>query len=573
MGIWVALIVAALVTSTALLGDALTTEFSFTNNPESKRADKLLEERLRGPRDIPEIVMVQSETLTVENEAFRSRVEELQQRILDVGADKVTGGITFYPTGGESLVSGDRKTTIIPFVMEGEFDDATKNVEEVLEIVREANGVGGFNVLIVGEASISVEANEIDSADTEKGERIGVPIALIILLVLFGAVVAAVIPLLLALVSIVVALGATALVGQVFDLIFFVTVIISMIGLAVGIDYSLIILSRYREERRRGREKFDAIERAGATASRTVFFSGMMVVLALVGMFIIPMSVYQSMAAGAILVVIAAVMASLTLLPAVLALLGDKINAIRVPILGRRLERQASEQGGGFWPWITRMVMRRPVVFLVVAGGLMIGAASFVLDLNTGFNGADTFPDELQSKQAFLTLEQEFSFGVAAPTEIVIDGDVKSESVQAGIQRLMDLLTADADFSVEPTIRDNEAGDIALLIAYIQGEPSSDQAVDALARLREEHIPEAFERQGVQATVLVTGLTAFSSDFFDVASQYTPLVFAFVLGLSFMLLMVVFRSIVISEGHPHEPPLRGSGVRAHRPRLPEGCGS
>ena len=168
-----------------------------------------------------------------------------------------------------------------------------------------------------------------------------------------------------------------------------------------------------------------------------------------------------------------------------------------------------------------------------------------MLDLNTGFNGADTFPDELQSKRAFQTLEQEFSFGVAAPTEIVIDGDVKSESVQAGIQRLMDLLTADADFSVEPTIRDNEAGDIALLTAYIHGEPSSDQAVDALARLREQYIPEAFERQGVQATVPVTGLTAFSSDFFDVAGQYTPLVFAFVLGLGFMLLTVVFRSIVI----------------------------
>ena len=292
VGIWVALIVSALVISTALLGDLLTTEFSFTNNPESKRADKLLEERLHGPRDIAEVVIVQSETLTVENEAFRSKVEELQQSILAIGADKVTGGTTYHLTNDESLVSADRKTTLISFVMEGRFDDTIDNVVEVLEIVREANGEDGSEVLIVGEASISVEANELNSQDTEKGERIGVPVALIILLVLFGAVVAAVIPLLLAVISIIVALGATALVGQVFDLIFFVTLMISMIGLAVGIDYSLLILSRYREERRGGREKLDAIERAGATASRTVFFSGMMVVLALMGMFIIPMSVY-----------------------------------------------------------------------------------------------------------------------------------------------------------------------------------------------------------------------------------------------------------------------------------------
>ena len=535
----------AMASSYALLEDTLTTEFGFTNNPESKRADKLLEERLRGPRSISGIIVVQSDALTVDDGAFKAKVEELLQQAVALGPDKVTSGVSYYLTGDDSFVSGDRKTTLIPLTMAGQFDDATSNAKKLLEIAREANGQDGFRVLVAGEASFSAESNEIDEADIQKGERIGVPVALIILLVLFGAVVAAVIPLLLALAAIIVALGATALVGQAFELVFFVTLMITMIGLAVGIDYSLIILSRYREERRAGRDKLDAIERAGATASRTVLFSGMTVVFALLGMLIVPMSIYQSLATGAILVVIAAVMAALTLLPAVLAILGDKINALRLPFLGRGLQRQADRQQGGFWNWMTRTVMRQPVVFLLVAGGLMIAAAVSVFDLKTGFNGVDGFPDGFQGKEAFLILEKEFSFGVAAPTEIAIEGDLNSEPVREGIRRLEDLLAADPDFYGEPTLQANEAGDVGLFTAYIFGEPSSERAVTALKRLRTQHIPEAFGEQSVTATVLVTGLTAFSADFFRIAGQFTPYVFVFVLTLSFLLLTVVFRSIVI----------------------------
>ncbi len=150
---------------------------------------------------------------------------------------------------------------------------------------------------------------------------------------MFGAVAAAFLPIVLAIAAIIVALGATALVGQAFDLSFFVTNMITMMGLAVGIDYSLFIVSRYREERARGLEKVDAIATAGDTAGRTVLISGMTVVLALTGLLILPVSVFQSLGAGAILVVIAAVLASMTLLPAVLGLMGDKVNAIRIPFI------------------------------------------------------------------------------------------------------------------------------------------------------------------------------------------------------------------------------------------------
>ena len=544
VGIWVVVLIVAIGINATLLEDVLTTEFGFTNNPESKRADKLLEE-LRGPTQIHEIVVVQSDSLQVNGPDFQKRVEELYGEIMGLGDDIVEGGTHYYQENDETLVSADRGTTILPFVMAGTYNDATGNVEQVLDIVRMANGQDGFTVLVAGEASIAFEANEIDQEDLQKGEAIGVPVALIILLVLFGALIAALIPLVLAIVGIAVALGAAALVGQVVELVFFVTIMITMIGLAVGIDYSLIIVSRFREELQRGRDKTEAIGRTGATASRTVLFSGMTVVLALAGMLIIPSSVYQSLAAGAILVVIAAVMASLTLLPASLSLLGERVNSIRLPIVGRRLSRQTQEQTGGFWHWVTMRVMGRPIIYLLMTAGLLIAAAVPALFINTGFNGVDGFPDGIQSKDAFLILEEKFSFGLAAPTEIAIDGDVNSQSVQEGIERLRASLAEDPDFGELSALKVNSTGDVGRLTVAIVGETYSDPTIDAVKNLRRDHIPQAFDDHGVPAEVLVTGLTAFTLDFFELMNLFTPIVFVFVLGLSFVLLTIVFRSIVI----------------------------
>ena len=542
IAVWVVLIVGAGVLNVTLLPDALTTEFGFTNKPDSWRGDKLLEERLRGPKRSNEIVMVQSETLTVDDAEFQARVVGLYEQIIALGPEKVESGVNYYQIGLPSFVSADRKTTMMPFVMAGTFDDATKNVEKVLEIVRE-NNTEGFKALIVGDSSVAFESNEISVKDIEQGERVGVPIALLILLFLFGAVVAAIIPIGLAIISIIVALGATALVGQLFELIFFVTLMITMIGLAVGIDYSLIVISRFREELRRGLSKHEAVARTGATASRTVFFSGVTVVVALFGMIIIPSNIYQALGIGAILVVVAAVSATLTLLPAVLTLLGGRVNALTLPVIGRRVHQPADETTGGFWNWVVRIVMRQPVISLLLVGGLLVAAAVSLFDLNTGFNGIDSFPDGVQTKEAFFLLDKEFSFGVVAPTEIVIDGKPNSPQVQDAIAKLQATLASDPAFIGQTTVQTNPAGDLTLVSTGVGGETASDAAVSAVRKLRKEYVPAAFE--GVPAEVYVTGFTAFNIDFFDIADQYTPIVFTVVLGLSFILLTVVFRSIVV----------------------------
>lgn len=544
IGIWAVILVISVGLIGAFLSDALTTEFTFTNDPESQRADDLLKERLRGPKHAAEVVVVRSDTLTVDDPAFHDRVEGLYGALIALGPNVVAGGTHYYQNRDESLVSTNRRTAIIPFSMAGDFDDAVRSMEDtVLDLVRAANGKDGFKVLIAGESSISAEANEITVKDIEIGERIGVPAALLILLVLFGAVVASLIPIGLAIVAIVAALGATALVGQAVNLIFFVTLMITMIGLAVGIDYSLIVTSRFREELRRGLPKLDAIARTGATASRTVFFSGMTVVVAMVGMLVIPSSVYQSIAFGAMLVVVAAVMAALTLLPAVLAVLGTKVNALRVPIIGRRAGGAGAESTGGVWDRIIRTVMSYPLVSFIVIAGVLIAAATPLFGINTGFNGVDSFPDEVQSKEAFQILQEQFSFGEASPTEIAIDGDISSAPVQAAIERLRDTLSSDPDFQGRSSLVVNPAGDLALLTVTVAGETSSDQAVDAIKRLRGRYIPEAFA--GVNAEALVTGFSAFNLDFFSQVRRWTPIVFGVVLGLSFLLLTLVFRSIVV----------------------------
>ena len=541
--------VVALALIQTLLPSATTTEFRLGSGYESEKASARVEDRLRGPKPLSEFVIVQSPSLTVDDAAFRAKVESLHVQITALGPDTVQLGLHYYLTDDPFLVSPDRRTTIMRFVLAGDFKEATENVEDVIHVVREADGTDDFRVLIGGDASVAFENNELSAEDLEKGERFGIPIALIILLALFGAVVATLLPLGLAIVAIVLALAAVGVIGQAFELIFFVTMMITMIGLAVGIDYSLLIVSRFREGMNRGLNTKDAVVRAGDTAGRTVLFSGTTVVLALLGMLIIPVSFFQSLGLGAILVVIAALAATLTLLPAVLSLLGPKVSLLTVPFLSRfSLGRpQAGEHG--FWETITRAVTRLPVVSILVIGVPMIALTYFYFDIHMGLNDVNTFPDKSEVKEAFIVLEEEFSVGDVSPAgalsaaEIAIDGEVESAQVQEAIARLTQSLVDAPEFPVPPSLETNAEGDFALLTLPFPGEPNSRAATEKLIRLRDVYIPAAFD--GVPAEVYVGGVTAEATDFFGIVDTYTPIVFAFVLGLSFILLMLVFRSIVI----------------------------
>ncbi len=224
-----------------------------------------------------------------------------------------------------------------------------------------------FEVLVTGEGSINGDFGATAESDLRKGEIFGVGIALVILVLVFGAVVTATVPLIMALAAILLAMGITALLGQVMDLSFFITNMITMIGLAMGTDYSLFVVSRYREERAAGRDKVEAICKAGSTATRAVVFSAAAVILALAGLFLVPSTLFHSMALGAVIAVFAALLAALTLLPALLGAMGDKVNALRVPFLrkarpGRRQSLAAGPAVSGIASLPVSCAVRSPAL-------------------------------------------------------------------------------------------------------------------------------------------------------------------------------------------------------------------
>jgi putative drug exporter of the RND superfamily len=541
---WVVVVILAALAA-PMLGDALTTSADFVNKPDSVRGQDLLEERLRGPRALTETVIVRSDTLTVDDPAFRAAVERVTAQLGSLDGI-VASAVNVYQTGNQEFVSADRRTTIIPVTLAGTDEEAIDNAADFVAAVEAANADPSFQVLTIGTASLNEEFNTISEEDLQKGEGIGLPVALIVLIVVFGALVAAFLPIVLALISIGVSIGIVALVGLRFDLSFFIVNMITMIGLAVGIDYALFVVERYREERRRGRAKTEAIALAGGTASRAVFFSGLTVVLALAGMFLIPTSIYRSLSLGAIVVVAVAVLATLTLIPALLSLLGDRIDWPRrrrydaaTVVAQDAYDHETIHKG--FWGRITRVVMGRPVVSVVLSVTFLVACALPYLRIESGFNGASSLP-EGEAKTAYTILADQFAAGLIAPVEIVVDGNIADPRVQAGIERLTAALAASGEFG-PATVQPNDAGDLALISAPLTIAPDSVEAKDAIRELRREVVPQAFA--GAPAEVLVAGEPAFNVDFFDLARRYTPIVFSFVLGLTFILLLLAFRSIVV----------------------------
>jgi putative drug exporter of the RND superfamily len=531
IGIWIVAVVVAFALIATLLDGALSTEAEVTGVTESQRAQELQFERFRptrteAERSISEVVIVRG--------ASPERALSLAEELRAAGASEV-----ITPAQDEGLASPDGDSFAL---LVGLGSDGEDEVEEMVAVVDRLDEEPGVDAAVTGELTVDADFNQLSQDDLRTGELFfGAPAALIILLLVFGAVVAGLVPLVFAVVSIFVALGLTALLGQAFELSVFVVNMLTGMGLALGIDYTLFILSRYREERSQGRDKLDAIAVGGATASRAVLFSGLAFVLAMTGMLLVPSSIMRSLAAGAILVGIVSVLAALTLLPAVLSLIGDRVNALRIPYFGRSVGTHARAESR-FWGRIVAFVMRRPAASLIAATAFMLAAALPVFTLETGSSGIATLPDRFESKQGFLLLNEEAPGQTTDPVRIVIDADADSAAVEAAVGRLEDALAARPIFA-EPTVETNEAGDTILMTVPIAGDAVSAPAIEAVRDLRQEVIPQAFT--GVQAEALVGGDTAVELEYHDTMDRWLLRVFAFVLALSFILLTIAFRSLVV----------------------------
>jgi len=543
IGLWAVLVVLAVLAVGSLLGSGLTSESKFrAGEPGSVTADRLIEERLSGPHKVTDFVIVRSAELTVDDPAFKTHVLGVAGRITALGTDVVEAASTYYATNDPGLVSRDKHATLIPVVMAGNMDEALKNVDKLHETAVAAQS-DGFTIAQAGEASLNQMFTELAEKDLARGEIFGVPAALIVLVIVFGAVLAATMPLVISVISIVLALALTALIGQVYPTNIFVLNILTMMGLAVGIDYTLFVISRYREERARGLEKIEAIAATGATANRAIFFSGMTVVLAMIGMVVVPIDIMIGMGLGVMLVVFTTLLTALIALPAVMSVLGDRINALRVPFLGRAAARRANGHGG-VWERLAHSIMRRPVVWLSVAVVALLAVAAPVLVMNTGSptQSAAYLPDGHYAKQGWDMLDSDFSLGQANPLQIAVDGPATASTVEQSIARLKQAMKEDGRFApVHATV--NKAGDLTLLTTALDGDPVADSAQALVKYLRSDMIPAAFA--GGPAQVYVTGTTAGVVDYLGFFDTWLPIVLLVVLSLSFLLLLVAFRSIVI----------------------------
>ena len=315
------------------------------------------------------------------------------------------------------------------------------------------------------------------------------------------------------------------------------TEMILLLGLAVGIDYSLFIVSRYSREREAGKAKLEAITFASNTTGRAVFYAGVTVVVSLIGLTLTAHPIFISLALGAILVVLVTMIGSLTFLPAALSALGDNVNRLRLPILAR-------VRGSGIWGAITDRVMARPMVYATVTAVALIAVSVPAASLNMGFpTGSKAFNDAVSGKQAIRLLEDHFTGGLTDPAYVVVTAtDVTAPEVQEAVARLIDRMEANPESFFGPfeTVT-NPAGDALFLLAPISGETSeAEVSVDAL---RNEIVPTAFA--GVDAEVSVTGFAAGNKDFSEFMYGKAPYVFGFVLGVAFLLLLFMFRSVVI----------------------------
>jgi uncharacterized membrane protein YdfJ with MMPL/SSD domain len=534
--IWGGLVLVGFVLIGGFLGTALSSEGDVTSNPESKQAEELIDERFPERDPFDELVIVRSGELTVTAPAFRERVAGLAAELRRSGSvDEVS---SYLDRGGAALVSRDRHATVLPVVLA---EDEEDSIEPVVEIVQRADGAGGFSVDMFGEFTVGRDFQEVSEEDLRTGElQFGLPAALIVLLLVFGTLVGAAIPLAMALISIIVALGLVGVVGQFFEVNLFVTNMLVAMGLALGIDYSLFIVSRLREERAKGLSHREAILTVASTATRAVVFSGTAFSLALLGMFLVPDTILRSLALGAIVVAVVSVGVALTFHPALLMVLGDRVDRLRVPWLGKRVAASAGTEGR-FWGGVVRAVMRRPAISLTAAVALLLLATAPLLGLKLGASGPASLPDDTVAKQGLLALERDFPAGATDPVEIVVD----EQGAPAPAQDLRELrgeLARDPAFAVDRAATE-QGNDVAVVSVPLNAEGSSEEASAAIDRLRDEYVPRAFG--DAQDRVLVGGGPAENRDYFALIGDWLPIVIAFVLALSFLLLTLAFRSIVV----------------------------
>jgi RND superfamily putative drug exporter len=531
---WLAFVVVSLAIGGAVGQRQLTDAESVSG--ESGRADVALERAKLAVNS--ENVLVQSESESVDDPGFRSAIADVTRSVAALPAVSNVSS----PVSGGGQVSSDGQSALVEFQLPRDDEVAEEKVDGSLDAVAAAQRRHpDIRIEEMGDASASKALEAVFSDDLSKAETTSLPITLIILVLAFGALVAAFVPLLLAFSSVLATLGLLALPSQVVPMDPNVSAVVVLVGLAVGVDYSLFYLRRERAERRAGRSPEAALAAAAATSGRAVLVSGVTVITAMAGMLLSGDPTFISFAVATMTVVAVALFASITVLPAVLSALGDRVEKGRIPFLHRIRGRR---RGRSVWSSVVDGVMRHPAASLAASGGVLLALAVPALGLHTVVTGPDDMPRTIPIVKTYDRITEAFPGEAAGSTVVVKADDVTTGPVAAAIGRLKQSAREDRVVNGPVTERVSSDGTVASIEVPTVGSSSDATATAAMERVRNEIVPGAFEAVPT-ADVNVTGEAAESKDFNEQLAQRLPLVIAFVLGFAFLLLLVTFRSLVV----------------------------
>jgi len=508
------------------LGDALVQEEKNLTTTDSDRVDELVAQLNAADaahQVDTELIFVTSGTADFGDADFTATLETVRAAVANIdGVDSVA-----VPTADSpGLVSESGRAAGISVALALDYPE---EVGEELNAAIAAVDAPGFTVVAYGEQTGSAYFDALAEESLVKGEIIGISVALVILVIVFGAFVAAGLPLLVAIVAIIAAIGATAVAGRAFDLSFFVINMITMMGLALGIDYSLLAVQRFREELARGLSVRDAVAVSGNTANRAVFFSGVTVFISLVGLAVVPSTIMVSLGVGAMITAVMAVAAALTLLPAVLALLGHRVNKGRV-------RRSRPDGRNRFWERTASIVIARPALMAGIGFVILLTLAAPALGMRLTFPGTDSLPEGNDFRVATQVAVDEFGMGQSATIVTIEDAGSVSTQVDA---LATDMEDSPAFAEVSVTWLESTA--------YIEARDVYDaadiRAEEAVQQLRDTVIPAALGTSAAKA--YVGGEQASTIDFRGLVTNATPWVLLIVLGATFVLLLMAFRSLVV----------------------------
>ncbi|MFH8382606.1 MMPL family transporter [Kitasatospora sp. NPDC018058] len=505
------------------------------------RAAKILDEAgLKSPAS--ETVLVQSTTRSADDPDFKAVVSQVVAAV--DGTGKAAEVRSPYDT---KAVSRDGHSVLVLLTLKGDREEAVDGVQSVMDAVAGVQRQHpDLTVVELGDASSGKWIQDQFKNDFARAEWTAVPLALGILLIAFGALVAAVLPVVLALTAFVAAGGLVALSSGLLHTSNDASSVMLLVGLAVGVDYCLFYLRREREERAAGRDAATALTVAAATSGRAVLVSGVTVVVAMAGMFLTGIADFRAMAYATIVVVITAVLGSLTVLPALLSMLGDRVEKGRLPFLAKLRRPDAVRTGGRFWNAVLTPVLGRPLASTVLAGAVLLGLAAPLLTMHTAnLTFQQQLPEGNELVAASQKIEAAFPGSPAPATVVVKAADISSPAMTAAIADLKARALASGRMHGPIGVTVHADRNVATVDIPLNGTGNDATSNDALKTLREDLVPATvLTVPGTEAPV--TGRTAGSYDFNAKMTGSMPLVFGFVVAFAFLLMLTSFRSLAIA---------------------------